>query len=68
MASTTLYIILTSALFRSNEISYAFSTLLLYDHVICLGEEVEYFWSGPWTLSRILYLGVNMVFGQKSNR
>ncbi|KAG1793730.1 hypothetical protein EV424DRAFT_717587 [Suillus variegatus] len=30
-------------------------TLLVYDLLTTFGEEVEYFWSGPWSLSRVLF-------------
>ncbi|KLO13234.1 hypothetical protein SCHPADRAFT_890212 [Schizopora paradoxa] len=29
--------------------------LLIYDHCICLSQEVEYFWYGDWNLTRTLY-------------
>ncbi|KAH7929727.1 hypothetical protein BV22DRAFT_1029125 [Leucogyrophana mollusca] len=40
------------------EVSFVSITLIIYDHVITLQEEVEYFWSGPWTISRVLYLTI----------
>ncbi|KAH7924142.1 hypothetical protein BV22DRAFT_1013910 [Leucogyrophana mollusca] len=30
-------------------------TVLIYDHIITLCEEIDFFWSGKWTLSRILF-------------
>ncbi|KAJ8583970.1 hypothetical protein M405DRAFT_827649 [Rhizopogon salebrosus TDB-379] len=30
-------------------------TLLVYDLLTTFGEEVEYFWSGPWSMSRVLF-------------
>ncbi|KAG2144505.1 hypothetical protein DEU56DRAFT_732713 [Suillus clintonianus] len=30
-------------------------TLLVYDLLTTFGEEVEYFWSGPWSISRVLF-------------
>ncbi|TCD64752.1 hypothetical protein EIP91_003674 [Steccherinum ochraceum] len=29
--------------------------LLLWDHVVSLDREIEYFWSGKWSMTRILY-------------
>ncbi|KAG1743487.1 hypothetical protein EDB19DRAFT_1907122 [Suillus lakei] len=33
-------------------------TLVVYDHVITFSQEVTFFWSGPWSASRILYLSI----------
>jgi len=33
-------------------------TLVVYDHAITFAQEVTYFWSGSWSASRILYLGI----------
>jgi hypothetical protein len=30
--------------------------VLLYDHVLTLGDEVKYIWSAPTTLAKILFL------------
>ncbi|KAI6042482.1 hypothetical protein EDC04DRAFT_958239 [Pisolithus marmoratus] len=30
--------------------------LMIYDHAITFGQEVEFFWYGPWSLSKVLYL------------
>ncbi|KAI9464227.1 hypothetical protein HD554DRAFT_1284736 [Boletus coccyginus] len=51
-------ITLASALIESFEVNCAVASLLLYDYVLCIGEEVEYLWAGPWSLSRILYLAI----------
>ncbi|KAF8551748.1 hypothetical protein OG21DRAFT_1498889 [Imleria badia] len=34
----------------------ASTTLLLYDHALHLADEVEHFWTGPWTCTRVMYL------------
>ncbi|KAH7917205.1 hypothetical protein BV22DRAFT_1052602, partial [Leucogyrophana mollusca] len=31
-------------------------TLVTYDHLITIDQEVAYFWSGKWSVSRVLYL------------
>ncbi|THU97410.1 hypothetical protein K435DRAFT_754063 [Dendrothele bispora CBS 962.96] len=31
-------------------------TLNLWDIIICLDKEIQYFWTGAWTVSRVLYL------------
>ncbi|KAG1837681.1 hypothetical protein C8R48DRAFT_622720 [Suillus tomentosus] len=48
----------TSVLFAFQSAHYleiACFTLLVYDLLTTFGEEVEYFWSGPWSLSRVLF-------------
>jgi len=37
-------------------ISIAFFALYVYEWAITLDEEVRYFWTGPWTASRFLFL------------
>lgn len=67
-----------AAVIESNEVNYAFASLLFYDYIICFSEEarlakiyvilhmlslvskVEYFWTGSWSLSRILYFAVRL--------
>lgn len=44
--------------FSSNELALVSFTLVLYDHAITFAEEIDFFWSGPWTASRILYLSI----------
>ncbi|KAG1786099.1 uncharacterized protein HD556DRAFT_1417607 [Suillus plorans] len=44
--------------FSSNELALVSFTLVLYDHAITFAEEIDFFWSGPWSASRILYLSV----------
>jgi len=41
MATTDTLITLTSALIESFEVNYAVASLLLYDYIICFGEEVR---------------------------
>lgn len=67
------------ALIESHELSYASGTFLIYDYIICFGEEVrppeaalvsltsrtllpkfEYFWTGSWSLSTVLYFFVRV--------
>ncbi|KAG1869113.1 hypothetical protein C8R48DRAFT_108406 [Suillus tomentosus] len=33
-------------------------TLVVYDHAITFAQEVTFFWSSPWSPSRILYLSI----------
>ncbi|THU97409.1 hypothetical protein K435DRAFT_838637 [Dendrothele bispora CBS 962.96] len=42
-------------------VSIAFFALFVYEWMITLGDEIEYFWSGPWSLSRILFF-INRYF------
>jgi len=51
-------ITLASFAIESREFIYAFAALLLYDYILCITDEVEYFWTGPWSLSRFLYLSI----------
>ncbi|KAH7922161.1 hypothetical protein BV22DRAFT_1017803 [Leucogyrophana mollusca] len=37
----------------------ATATLVLYDHLIAIDDEVTYFWSGRWNISRVLYFSVS---------
>jgi len=43
---------------QASNLSFASISLIIYDHLITLGQEVTWFWSGSWTLSRILYLSI----------
>ncbi|KAI6042483.1 hypothetical protein EDC04DRAFT_2658330 [Pisolithus marmoratus] len=36
------------------------AALMIYDHAITFGQEVEFFWYGPWSLSKVLYLSVRL--------
>ncbi|KAG2087833.1 uncharacterized protein F5147DRAFT_56903 [Suillus discolor] len=47
-----------SASAASAHLAVASFTLVVYDHIITFSQEVTFFWSGPWTTSRILYLSV----------
>ncbi|KIJ58136.1 hypothetical protein HYDPIDRAFT_171390 [Hydnomerulius pinastri MD-312] len=49
---------LETALISEYQIAFGSATLILYDHVICLDEEIEHFWTGRWTISRFLYLSI----------
>ncbi|KAG1837490.1 hypothetical protein F4604DRAFT_1802207 [Suillus subluteus] len=42
----------------SKELALISFTLVLYDHVITFAEEISFFWTGPWSASRILYLSI----------
>ncbi|KIJ65229.1 hypothetical protein HYDPIDRAFT_111150 [Hydnomerulius pinastri MD-312] len=44
------------ALMSAHYLEIACFTLLVYDYAITFGQEVQYFWRGAWTLSRILFL------------
>ncbi|KIJ69035.1 hypothetical protein HYDPIDRAFT_105600 [Hydnomerulius pinastri MD-312] len=39
-------------------LSFASISLAIWDHAITFGQEVEYFWSGGWNISRVLYLTI----------
>ncbi|KAF8842339.1 hypothetical protein BDN67DRAFT_899504 [Paxillus ammoniavirescens] len=45
-----------NALIGAHYLELACFTLLVYDYLITLSQEVEYFWTGSWTPSRILFL------------
>lgn len=47
-----------SASAASAHLAVASFTLVVYDHIITFSQEVTFFWSGPWTTSRILYLSI----------
>lgn len=42
----------------STQLAVASFTLVVYDHIITFAQEVTFFWSGPWSASRILYLSI----------
>ncbi|KAG1736172.1 uncharacterized protein EDB91DRAFT_540302 [Suillus paluster] len=46
------------ASYSSKQLSMASFTLVVYDHVITFPQEVTFFWSGPWSAARILYLSI----------
>jgi hypothetical protein len=46
---------------RASYLAVASFTFLLYEYAITLDDEIRYFWSGPWSISRILYL-INRYF------
>ncbi|KAI6024995.1 hypothetical protein PISMIDRAFT_673208 [Pisolithus microcarpus 441] len=50
------YSLLMSASQHYREFQFAMITLMLYDHAITLGEEIDFFWRGPLSLSKVLYL------------
>lgn len=45
-----------SAFLHYREFQFAMITLMMYDHAITLGKEYNFFWRGPRTLSKVLYL------------
>ncbi|KAF9219925.1 hypothetical protein BS17DRAFT_760100 [Gyrodon lividus] len=49
-----------NALISAHYLEIACFTILVYDYVVTLGQEVEYFWTGSWTPSRILFLLVSI--------
>ncbi|EPS97863.1 hypothetical protein FOMPIDRAFT_1127707 [Fomitopsis schrenkii] len=57
---TNLLDVLAEAEFRLNAFVIASLSLTLYDHCLTFGMEVEYFWSGAWSLSRVLFLIVRV--------
>ncbi|OJA19588.1 hypothetical protein AZE42_05659 [Rhizopogon vesiculosus] len=44
-----------SAFQSAHYLEMACFTLLVYDLLTTFGEEVDYFWSGPWSVSRVLF-------------
>ncbi|KIJ65807.1 hypothetical protein HYDPIDRAFT_109835 [Hydnomerulius pinastri MD-312] len=46
------------AAWRTNCLAFSSVSLVLWDHVITFGQEVECFWSGEWNISRALYLTI----------
>ncbi|KIK39867.1 hypothetical protein CY34DRAFT_807768 [Suillus luteus UH-Slu-Lm8-n1] len=42
----------------SKDLALISFTLVVYDHAITFAEEIDFFWSGPWSASRILYLSI----------
>ncbi|KIM75614.1 hypothetical protein PILCRDRAFT_827050 [Piloderma croceum F 1598] len=63
MSSTTGYIPLDSnapwvfsRVTRNNYVDIAFIMLVLYDHVITLGEEIKWIWTLRWGLPKIIFL------------
>ncbi|KAH7884355.1 hypothetical protein F5I97DRAFT_1443472 [Phlebopus sp. FC_14] len=64
MANTTLatldydFATTTLAFFRLKEVAAAAATLLIYDYATSFSEEVDHFWNGDWTVSRVLYFSI----------
>ncbi|KIK98706.1 hypothetical protein PAXRUDRAFT_799108 [Paxillus rubicundulus Ve08.2h10] len=46
------------AAWRTYCLAFASVSILVWDHVITFGREVEYFWTGDWNISRVLYLSI----------
>ncbi|KAL4064608.1 hypothetical protein J3A83DRAFT_4191321 [Scleroderma citrinum] len=44
------------AVLRYRQLTSASAALLLYDYVISLDDEIEYFWKRSWSLSKSLYI------------
>lgn len=42
----------------SKDLALISFTLVVYDHAITIAEEIDFFWRGPWSASRILYLSI----------
>lgn len=42
----------------SIQLTMASFTIVVYDHIITFSQEVAFFWSGPWSVSRVLYLSI----------
>lgn len=42
----------------SKELALISFTLVLYDHAITFAEEINFFWTGPWSASKTLYLSI----------
>ncbi|KZT73371.1 hypothetical protein DAEQUDRAFT_762284 [Daedalea quercina L-15889] len=57
--------LLSPYLIASDRIAYlavAGFALVVYDHFLTFSQEVKYFWTGTWTLSRVLFLTVIYAF------
>ncbi|KIJ69036.1 hypothetical protein HYDPIDRAFT_105604 [Hydnomerulius pinastri MD-312] len=39
-------------------LSFASTSIIIWDHVVTIDQEVEYFWSGELDISRVLYLSI----------
>ncbi|KAL5531206.1 hypothetical protein ACEPAG_4082 [Sanghuangporus baumii] len=48
-------ILFLQAVASTKYLSIASFAVLVYDHLICLDQEFEFFWKGEWTLTRVLY-------------
>ncbi|KAG6860828.1 hypothetical protein C0995_007159 [Termitomyces sp. Mi166 len=44
------------AIDKGRQIVFVSFTLIIYEYFITLDKEIQYFWSGRWTPSRVLYL------------
>lgn len=42
----------------SKDLALISFTLVVYDHAITFADEIDFFWSGPWSASRTLYLSI----------
>jgi len=47
------------AVSETYELDYAFASLIFYDHILGIDKEVQYFWTGSWSLSKFLYLSAS---------
>ncbi|KAF9218129.1 hypothetical protein BS17DRAFT_811812 [Gyrodon lividus] len=42
-------------------LAFASTSIVIWDHVITFGREVEYFWTGDWNISTVLYLSIRYI-------
>ncbi|KAI0801418.1 hypothetical protein C8Q74DRAFT_490241 [Fomes fomentarius] len=63
----TVLLLSLEGLERARYLCIAATFLILYDMALTIGDEVEYFWKGSWTPSRILYfLPVESILSSRS--
>lgn len=48
----------TAASITTNYMFVAASTLIFYDHLITIDQEMSWFWSGKWSISRFLFFSI----------
>ncbi|EGO00674.1 hypothetical protein SERLA73DRAFT_71670 [Serpula lacrymans var. lacrymans S7.3] len=49
------------ATLQGKRLFFCTATLMFYDHLITIGQEIEYFWTTAWNLSQILYFGIRYI-------
>ncbi|KAG2360165.1 hypothetical protein BDR07DRAFT_1378179 [Suillus spraguei] len=52
----------TAASITTNYMFVAASTLIFYDHLITIDQEMSWFWSGKWSISRFLFFSVKTFY------
>lgn len=44
---------------KTRYLALASAVLLGYDYFLTVSQEIQYFWTGPWSASRVLFLFVS---------